>query len=480
MTTRHAIAWLAWTATAALLPAALLSAALGAEVALPHSWRPTRQPPISQGELSPRGEFASPRSFPSATNAPQPHPAVVRVIAPERGGTSLGSGTLVAIRDDYGIVVTNWHVVRDASEPVIVVFPGGFRSLGRVLKTDRDWDLAAVAIDRPDVEPVSLSIVAPRAGDFLTIAGYGAGSYRAATGRCTQYLSPGRRLPFEMVEFSTAARQGDSGGPIFNDCGELAGVLFGAGSGTTSGSYCLRVAEFLAPVLDAAGAAGEPVMVAARAAHLKRLPPPPRLHPSAKTIAGEALAGRYPTTFAPDAIAALDPPSAPLDGPVRIAPQFADWRPTRGAPSEPEATAETASSTPEPTETFDDYDRYERLASDDQPAVDQAALEPDRDDLADDVFAEAGDHYVPLPQGPIPFEAATEPAALTASLTPRQTTETIVLDVAPSEEPPAAERQDLTWHDVAGTSPWDQAKTVLAVLGAIALALHGLRWMKMV
>jgi hypothetical protein len=52
-----------------------------------------------------------------------------------------------------------------------------------------------------------------------------------------------------MVELSTAARQGDSGGPIFNRQGELAGVLFGSATGTTSGSFCGRVGQFLHPVM---------------------------------------------------------------------------------------------------------------------------------------------------------------------------------------------------------------------------------------
>ena len=48
-----------------------------------------------------------------------------------------------------------------------------------------------------------------------------------------------------MVEVAVSARQGDSGGPIFNSRGELAGVLFGEGHGRTSGSYCGRVRWFL-------------------------------------------------------------------------------------------------------------------------------------------------------------------------------------------------------------------------------------------
>jgi serine protease Do len=175
-----------------------------------------------------------------------PHPAVVRVSVQEQDGISQGSGTLVEIREQYGLVVTNWHVVRDASGGIQVIFPDGYRSAARVLSTDRDWDLAALLIWRPSVKPVPLAPRAPRPGERLTIAGYGPGNYRAVDGRCTQYVSPGANLPFEMVEVSARARQGDSGGPIFNADGQLAGVLFGSGGGTTSGSFAGRVQSFLA------------------------------------------------------------------------------------------------------------------------------------------------------------------------------------------------------------------------------------------
>src|SRR5262249_52623649 len=72
-----------------------------------------------------------------------PLPAVVRVIAVDGGtmlgsGTmmSMGSGTLVDSNDDYGLVITNWHVVRDAVGPIEVVFPSGFHSMARVVRTD--------------------------------------------------------------------------------------------------------------------------------------------------------------------------------------------------------------------------------------------------------------------------------------------------------------------------------------------------------
>ena len=178
------------------------------------------------------------------------HPAVCRVIVAERGAVSYGSGTLVGVDHTLGLVVTNWHVIRDAAGPITVAFPDGFRSTATVLAADRHWDLAALAIRRPNVGPVALASQVPRRGDPLMIAGYGSGWYKASTGKCTQYVSPGFGLPFEMVELDAAARQGDSGGPMLNQRGELAGVLFGTGFGRTAGSHSGRVRRFLATAAD--------------------------------------------------------------------------------------------------------------------------------------------------------------------------------------------------------------------------------------
>jgi Trypsin-like peptidase domain len=194
--------------------------------------------------------------------AATPHPAVARIIVPERGVTAFGSGTLVGVRDQYGLVVTNWHVVRDSQGVVEVKFPGGYSSHARPLKVDSDWDLAALVIWRPPVEPVRMATQPPRPGEPLTIHGYGQGQYRIAAGRCTAYYAPRRNFPQEMVELDVEARQGDSGGPIFNDRGELAGVLFGAGQGTTLGSYAPRVSNFLATLAPDIGQANDQALIA--------------------------------------------------------------------------------------------------------------------------------------------------------------------------------------------------------------------------
>lgn len=179
----------------------------------------------------------------------RPHPAVARIVAPEADGVSYGSGTLVDATGEYGLVLTNWHVVKDATGEISVIFPEGFKSPAQVVKLDKDWDLAALVVWKPGALPVVISNTAPQLGESLTIAGYGEGQYRSVTGQCTQYLSPERHLPSEIVELSAPARNGDSGGPIFNARGELAGVLFGANRSSTAGSHSGRLNIFLAPLM---------------------------------------------------------------------------------------------------------------------------------------------------------------------------------------------------------------------------------------
>ena len=176
--------------------------------------------------------------------ASDPHPSVVRIIAFDKGERThvFGSGTYISSYGRYGIIITNWHVVRDSDGLIQVHFPDHFGYYAAVISNDPTWDLAVLLISKPENTPmVSIAQTAPKVGDPLWIAGYGSGKYRLIGGHCTQYITPETGLKNEFVELSVEARQGDSGGPIFNQKGELAGVLFGSDSHNTAGSYCGRV-----------------------------------------------------------------------------------------------------------------------------------------------------------------------------------------------------------------------------------------------
>jgi hypothetical protein len=342
----------------------------------------------------------------------QPHPAVARITVPQRANViAFGSGTLIDANDKLGLVITNWHVVDGAAGEIMVAFPDGFRSGGRVLKVDRDWDLAALAIWKPRVQPVPLSSQPPRSGDMLTIAGYGQGNYRAASGRCTQYVAPGLKFPYEMIEVAAAARQGDSGGPIFNASGQLAGVLFGEGGGRTSGSYCRRVQQFLSTIALPAGGLG----------------PPP--------AAGASPRG----SNLPPAAAPAEPdwrPVTPAQAPARsaAAPNQVFASAITASPREPLTANEPArpQSPPPPVQMAQESNLYPPVA----PAADPAMDSP-----------------------PNRFRAQAAPSAAAAS-------------------PAASSAADSIWSQLVGIEPLEQIKAALAVVGAMALAMHGFRWLR--
>ena len=273
-----------------------------------------------------------------------PHPAVARIVAPESSGASMGSGVLVDVNENQGLVLTNWHVVRESRSAVLVQFPDGFQSAGTVIRQDEAWDLAAIVIWKPNAVPVSVAATPPQPGESLTIGGFGRGVYREQTGRCTEYLSPGTGYPKEFVELEATARQGDSGGPIFNERRELAGVLFGQNEGRTIGSCSTRVKAFLAsvgssgftpPVVDLAAVAASTVSgdtssaeriaalpvsaVETRSSHVPAAPvaqtPPAPLPAGAPPPAGvHPPAGVYPVGAWPHPAAVAPPEPSPLAG----------------------------------------------------------------------------------------------------------------------------------------------------------------------
>jgi hypothetical protein len=192
---------------------------------------------------------AQPQQQPSQKELPY----VARIIAFDTSGQSFGTGSYVGTHGEYGIILTNWHVIMETKEDerlVHVHIPSaGFSSYGAIMKSDKTWDLALIAISKPPqwIPTLPISQTPPKSGDPLWIAGFGSGTYRIAEGRCVRYLAPpGKPDVNEIVEVSVSARKGDSGGPILNQKGELAGVLFGSDMvRNTAGSYCERVNRFL-------------------------------------------------------------------------------------------------------------------------------------------------------------------------------------------------------------------------------------------
>ena len=233
------------------------------------------------------------------------YPAVVKIVgrdAPQKredGSQTIplyyGTGTFVAELGEWGIVVSNWHVVSEARDSIVAKFPT-FSSPARVILRDETWDLAALVVRKPPrVAPIPISQEVPEIGDALWVAGYGESAglteFQIQGGRVQNYAllvaddeseteggakiangpdagkltngvapsaavanlaasRPENALLYETLSVDKGVRKGDSGGPIFNRYGELAGVLWGSNGESTMGTYCIRVQYFLTQAIE--------------------------------------------------------------------------------------------------------------------------------------------------------------------------------------------------------------------------------------
>jgi|LakMenEpi03Aug12_release.lakeMendotaPanAssembly.Ray.scaffolds.fasta_scaffold167864_3 S1-C subfamily serine protease len=195
-----------------------------------------------------------PPPAPAVAAAPAPRPAVCRIECGAGPSKDCGTGTLVEARDGRAKVLTAWHVVRDGRNAITIRWPDGTSGPARVTAWDAAWDLAVLSAAAPAAAPVPIAARPPAVGDRLTLAGYGPVpfTYREASGEVTQFLGPSGRHPMHMLEVRAAARQGDSGGPIFNARGEVVAVLWGSTGGLTAGSHVAEIRRILGQPVAAA------------------------------------------------------------------------------------------------------------------------------------------------------------------------------------------------------------------------------------
>ncbi len=163
--------------------------------------------------------------------------SVVRVEAIEPTSTSWGTGTCVA-STDVSLVITAQHVIREGKS---------FKINGqeaKVVGSDKVWDLAAL-ITTQKLQTVRIGTKRPALGDSLRVCGFGSGDYKESTGKVIKYYNPGGKNPDDILSINCKARNGDSGGPIFDTRGTLAAVFFGSDRVGAHGSCNTRVRIFI-------------------------------------------------------------------------------------------------------------------------------------------------------------------------------------------------------------------------------------------
>lgn len=178
------------------------------------------------------------------------HPAVARVVVTTGLGRSFGTGTVVAQTGDRAWVLSCAHLFEGRVTGIQVAFPTRGVYAGQLTAIDRTWDLALVMLPAVKAEPVPLATEAPQAGQWLTACGYGPdGRWQCVRGQVRGYVATAQTGSFETLSLNGAARPGDSGGPIFDQSGQLVGVIWGSDGRMIVATYCGRIRAFLNRVL---------------------------------------------------------------------------------------------------------------------------------------------------------------------------------------------------------------------------------------
>ncbi|MBL7163521.1 MAG: trypsin-like peptidase domain-containing protein [Anaerolineales bacterium] len=194
--------------------------------------QPTPEPTVAVLTI----DFTQEQLLTSLYQRANPGVVAIRVLSEESSGSSsLGSGFVI---DSEGHIITNFHVVRSATE-LEIDFPSGYKTRGEIVGTDADSDIAVIKVDAPPEElfPIPLgdsdSLLV---GQIVVAIGNPHGLYGTMTSGIISSL--GRTLPSlheapggnsyytagGIIQTDAAINPGNSGGPLLNLDGEIIGV----------------------------------------------------------------------------------------------------------------------------------------------------------------------------------------------------------------------------------------------------------------
>jgi S1-C subfamily serine protease len=182
-------------------------------------------------------------------------PSVVDVTATLTYDDETASGTGFVVDGKKALILTNNHVIRDATE-VSVTIPGTGQSYtAKIVGADVPADIAVL-----EIEPVPGLTAAPigdsgelRAGDSVISFGNRAGAggspaiatgMISGTGRTIQAADGASGFSEtlrDMLATTAKIEPGDSGGPLADSTGTVVGVDTAAGTGGTSTGYAIPI-----------------------------------------------------------------------------------------------------------------------------------------------------------------------------------------------------------------------------------------------
>ncbi len=151
------------------------------------------------------------------------------------GSVYTGSG----IQTGANRVLTNCHVIADAKEVVVEYSPNGKKYKASGVSADQGRDACVLEVSGAPGKAIAQERFVS-SGDIVHVLGYPQSSRLvASTGTV---LEPEFKLNQDIaIHTSNYCAPGASGGPLLNDAGELAGLIF---AGNTRDHTCLAIPAY--------------------------------------------------------------------------------------------------------------------------------------------------------------------------------------------------------------------------------------------
>lgn len=150
---------------------------------------------------------------------------------------SAGSGFVLS---EDGYILTNYHVVKGA-ETVTVTLYNGDEFDAQYIGGEEDYDIAVIKVEAENLQPVTLGDSATlNVGDHVLAIGNPLGELTfSMTGgmvSCVDRAINVDGTPFNMIQTDTSINPGNSGGPLFNQYGEVVGIVSAKYSQSSNGT----------------------------------------------------------------------------------------------------------------------------------------------------------------------------------------------------------------------------------------------------
>ena len=165
-----------------------------------------------------------------------------------------GAGSGFVLTPD-GFIATNYHVI-DGAETVKVTFYNGDSYDAEFIGGDEDYDIAVIKVEAENLQPVTMGdSTLLNVGDRVLAIGNPLGELTfSQTGGMVSSVNRAidvEGVPFNMIQTDASINPGNSGGPMFNQYGQVVGIVSAKYTSTASGASAEGLG-FAIPINDVA------------------------------------------------------------------------------------------------------------------------------------------------------------------------------------------------------------------------------------